>query len=52
MKTQTKHKCYVLFLNRDKGFKQDKKNFQSYEEAWDWIRETFDSPSKDFIHYY
>lgn len=43
---------YVRFLDSKNNFRESTKNFKTYDEAWQWILETFDKPSKDFIHYY
>lgn len=43
---------YVKFLDSKNKFKETTKSFKTFDEAWDWIVETFDNPSKDFIHYY
>ena len=45
-------KCYVKYLNKENGFKETKKYFKTYEDAWNWILKTFDVPSKDYIYYY
>lgn len=45
-------KVYVKYLDCKNGFKESKKDFKTYNEAWNWIVETFDNPSKDFIYYY
>jgi|GEM_PF-1040919 hypothetical protein len=44
--------CYVEYLDPKNNFKPSKKDFSSFEEAWKWILETFDTPSKDFIGWY
>ena len=43
---------YVDFLNKDKRFAQDRKEFLTYDAAWEWVKNTFDNPSKDMIHYH
>jgi hypothetical protein len=42
---------YIEFLNKDKGYKKDVKNFKSYEEAVKWGRNNFDNFNSDMIHY-
>lgn len=43
---------YVEYLDSKNGFKESKKDFKTFQEAWNWIQKTFDKPSKDFIYYY
>jgi len=43
---------YVEYRDCKNGFKESKKDFETYELAWAWVVETFDNPSKDFIYYY
>lgn len=45
-------KCYVKYLDSKNNFREAKKDFKTYQEAWEWIIETFDKPDKDFINYY
>lgn len=42
---------YIEFLNKEKGFKKDIKNFNSYEEAVKWARENFEKFNPDMIKY-
>ena len=42
---------YIEFLNKEKGFKKDVKNFNSYEEAVKWARENFEKFNPDMIKY-
>jgi hypothetical protein len=42
---------YIEFLNKEKGFKKDIKNFNSYEEAVKWARENFEKFNSDMIKY-
>lgn len=44
-------KVYIEFLNKKKGFKQDKKYFKSYEEAVKWARKNFERFDADMIKY-
>jgi hypothetical protein len=44
-------KVYIDFLNKAKGFKQDRIKFNSYEEAVKWARQNFDKFSPDMIKY-
>lgn len=43
---------YIDFLDHKNNFKKTRKDFKSYEKAWKWMCKTFDTPNKDFIHYY
>jgi hypothetical protein len=47
----TKEKVYIDYLNKAKGFKQDRIKFNSYEEAVKWARKNFDKFSPDMIKY-
>ena len=44
-------KVYIDFLNKAKGFKQDRIRFNSYEDAVKWARKNFDKFSPDMIKY-
>ena len=44
--------CYVNYLDASNKFKETTKDFKTFDEAWEWVKETFDNPSKDFINYY
>ena len=44
-------KVYIDFLNKKKGFRQDRIKFNSYEEAVKWARKNFDKFSPDMIKY-
>ena len=44
-------KVYIDFLNKKKGFKQDRIKFNSYEDAVKWARQNFDKFSPDMIKY-
>jgi hypothetical protein len=44
-------KVYIDFLNKAKGFKQDRIKFNSYEDAVKWARQNFDKFSPDMIKY-
>ena len=43
---------YVKYMDCKNNFREAKKDFETFEKAWNWVKETFDKPSKDFIHYY
>ena len=47
-----KYECYVRFLDSTNKFKETKKDFETYELAWEFIKETFDVPTKDYINFY
>lgn len=44
-------KVYIDFLNKKKGFKQDRIKFNSYEDAVKWARKNFDKFDPDMIKY-
>ena len=44
-------KVYIDFLNKAKGFKQDRIKFNSYEAAVKWARKNFEKFNPDMIKY-
>jgi hypothetical protein len=46
-----KERVYIDYLNKAKGFKNDRKYFDSYEEAVIWARKNFDKFDSDYIKY-
>jgi hypothetical protein len=44
-------KVYIDFLNKKKGFKQDRIKFNSYEDAVKWARKNFEKFNSDMIKY-
>jgi hypothetical protein len=44
-------KVYIDYLNKKKGFKQDRIKFNSYEDAVKWAKKNFDKFSPDMIKY-
>ena len=42
-------KYYIEFLNKEKGFKRDKKEFSSYEDAIAWGRKNLENFNSDMI---
>ena len=44
-------KVYIDYLNKAKGFKQDRIKFNSYEEAVKWAKKNFDKFDRDMIKY-
>lgn len=42
---------YIEFMNKDKGFKVDRKSFKSYEEAKKWASKNFERFDPDMIKY-
>lgn len=44
-------KVYIDYLNKQKGFKQDRIKFNSYEEAVKWARKNFEKFNTDMIKY-
>jgi len=45
-------KCYIDYLDHKNKYLPARKDFETYELAWAWMVETFDTPNKDFINYY
>lgn len=43
---------YVKYLDAKNKFTETTKDFKTFADAWEWVKETFDKPSQDFIHYY
>ena len=44
-------KVYIDYLNKAKGFKQDRIKFNSYEEAVKWAKQNFEKFNPDMIKY-
>jgi hypothetical protein len=44
-------KVYIDYLNKQKGFKQDRIKFNSYEEAVKWAKANFEKFNPDMIKY-
>jgi hypothetical protein len=44
-------KVYIDYLNKAKGFKQDRIKFNSYEDAVKWAKKNFDKFDPDMIKY-
>lgn len=44
-------KVYIKFMNKDKGFKRDMKEFDSYEEAIEWGKKNIDNFNTDMVNY-
>ncbi len=40
---------YIEFLNKDKGFKQDKKTFTNYEVAVNWGKSNLGNFNTDMV---
>lgn len=45
------NEAYVDFMNKDKGFKVERKYFKTYEDAEKWARNEFEKFSPDMIGY-
>jgi len=43
------NKFYIEYLNKKKGFKRDKKFFETYEKAIQWAKDNFENFSPDMI---
>jgi hypothetical protein len=48
---EPKEVLYIKYLNKDKGFKEDKKYFAFFDEAQEWGRANLDNFHIDMIHY-
>lgn len=44
-----KETYYIEFLNKEKSFQKDTKEFDSYEEAEEWAKENFENYNPDMI---
>jgi hypothetical protein len=49
--TLNEEKVYIDFLNKKKGFKQDRIKFNSYEDAVKWAKKNFEKFSPDMIKF-
>ena len=47
-----KNSVYILFMNKDKNFKLDKKEFESYEDALIWGKLFLENFNIDMIYFY
>jgi hypothetical protein len=47
-----KNSVYILFMNKDKNFKLDKKEFETYEEALIWGKLFLENFNVDMIKFY
>jgi hypothetical protein len=45
------NEVYIEFLNKEKGFKKDRKEFKTYDLAVKWGRENFERFNPDMIRY-
>jgi len=45
-------KYYIKYLDCKNNFVESKKEFETFEEAWRWMVDTFDTPDRDLIHIY
>lgn len=46
-----KEVIFIEFLNKDKNFTKDRKNFKSYDSAIKWGRKNFENFNLDMIYY-
>lgn len=46
-----KEVIFIEFLNKDKNFTKDRKNFKSYDSAVKWGRKNFENFNLDMIRY-
>lgn len=51
LESVNEEKVYIDFLNKKKGFKQDRIKFNSYEDAVKWAKKNFDKFDRDMIKY-
>jgi hypothetical protein len=47
-----KNSVYILFMNREKNFSIDKKEFETYEEALIWGKLFLENFNVDMIKFY
>lgn len=47
-----KNSVFILFMNKEKNFKVDKKSFETYEEALIWGKLFLENFNTDMIYYY
>ena len=47
-----KNSVYILFMNKDKNFKLDRKSFASYEHAVLWGKLNLENFNLDMINYF
>jgi len=45
-------RVYIEYLNKDKGFKRDRIEFDSYKEAVEWGKKHFEKFNSDMINYF
>ena len=45
-------RVYIEYLNKDKGFKRDRIEFDSYKEAVEWAKQNFEKFNPDMINYF
>lgn len=50
-KFENQVKVYILYLNKEKDFKQDKIMFNEYNDAVVWAKKNLDNFSLDMIKY-
>jgi hypothetical protein len=43
--------CYIDYLNKENGFKKERKYFKTYEDAVKWARDNFEKFHPDMIHF-
>lgn len=44
--------CYIEYLDCKNKFRITKKDFNNYEEAYNWMVVNIEKPNVDFIKYY
>jgi hypothetical protein len=44
--------CYIRYLDAKNKFRETKKDFETYENAYKWMIENIEKPNIDMINYY
>ena len=47
-----KMECFIIYRDSKNNFKETKKDFKTYENAYNWMVQNFEKVNRDFIHYY
>ena len=49
---KNKNECYIDYLNCKNNFKETRKDFLSYDDAFKWLKDNFEKWDVDMIKYY
>lgn len=49
---EQKNQCYIDFLNKEKNFTRDRKEFLTYEAAQKWALKNLEKFNPDMINYF